>query len=207
MRRFALALALLVPALALADRRELYTQVGVGPSFLVLRDAAEGKAPGTLLALGLEASAYYGLTNELHVGGVVRAALGRDAAFQGVHLQQRDGSELTGALYEDPFALGAAALLVYRVSTGSELAPLARLELGVSHHRYSRLLFVPAGTTLGVDLLDASETSLGGRLTLALEYRFLSTFVASLGASAQASLGGSRAPWRFELPFTVGVVW
>lgn len=186
-------LASLAPLHALADRRELYAELTFAPSLLVVR-APTADSTASRPALGGELLACYGLSNTIHVGLALHAARATDLAF---------AAAAAGTLYSDLLDLSARALVAYRLDTGSALAPIARIELGVAHDRFTRaqILYQGFSTPAG----DVAETSLTAGAAIAAEYRIGDHLVATLGIHARRTFG--RLAWSLDLPISFGAIW
>lgn len=206
MNRLLLLAALLLPLVATADRRELYGTLTLGPAFLVVTDPAAGDSTTTRPALSAELVGYYGLTNSLHVGASLRFLGTKDARFPSLTVQQPDGSTPSGSLYLDTWGLGAAALAAYRLDTGFNLAPVARVEVGLAYTRYSNLALIPESLAYALPLPSLSDLAFITRASLALEYRLGDRFVASAGVGIRHAIG-SLTTWTLDIPLTFGVIW
>lgn len=206
MRRPLLALLLLAPLSAWADRRETYTQLTLGPALLVVRDPGGSSSTAAHPALSAELVSYYGLTNTLHVGGSVRFIGTRNARIAGITVGQPDGSQPAGSLYLDTWSLGAAALLAYRYDTGLDLAPVARLELGLAHSSYRRLQLIADSRAYALDVPGRSTFALTTRALAAVEYRLDTRFVASAGVGIRRAFG-DLTTWSLDIPLTFGLIW
>lgn len=189
---FLAVLASLAPARALADRRELYTELAFTPALLVAR-APTADSTASRPALGGEFLAYYGLTNTLHVGLALQAASATDLAF----------ATDTGTLYANLLDLSARALVAYRLDTGSALAPIARLEVGIAHDRFSQLQVLYQGFATPAPAF--AETSLTAGAAIAAEYRIGDHLVAVVGLHARRTFG--RLAWSLDLPVSFGAIW
>jgi hypothetical protein len=206
MRRLALlSLVLVIPATVRADKGELYALIG-GQFLLPRYDSALG-GPGraTPTAGGLDAVAYYGLTNWIHVGAAVHVSRVSDVTFENTRVTLSDGSPSTGAVYLNDLASGGGAVALCRFDTGYRLAPVLSLELGVNHHSYTEIDHVPAGASYQLAFPDVSEFVLSARGELLLEYRFTDHLVAAAGVSAVAEQG--HMPWQLGVPLRFGVIW
>lgn len=198
-----LLLALCSSAPALADRRELYVEAAAGPALTQLRQlGAPGFAPartGPFATL----STYYGLTNALHVGGGIYFATARDFHVAGAQLSPTD---FTGDLWTDWLGAGTSAFAVYRLDTGSPLAPFLRLELSAGVNRFSRLALIPDGRSYYEPYLDRWELALGGRAVFGLELRLADSWVVTVAAAGRAAPVGHSGV-GFEVPVAVAYVW
>ena len=110
-----------------------------------------------------------------------------------------------GDVYEDHLGIGLGAVLLYRVSTDHPLAPLFELEGGFTNHSFSRVAFIPKGSTYSYPKSSVSYVALYGAAAVLLEYRFLTRWVAAAGVSVQRESG--HVPWGVSVPLRVGVVW
>ena len=205
-RPIVLLVALFAAGAARADYTEVYTVLGyrAGVSHYLLPAAGSGSVTG--YAGALDVSAYYGLTNALHVGGRVQLSSSSDVHFSGTTVRLSDGSQSTGDVYDDHRALGVGALALYRVDTGPTLAPVIDFEGGFTTHEYRRIAHVPGGASYTVSLASVSETVLHGAGTLLLEYRLTNRWIAATGVGVQVELGG-LTPWSVFVPFRVGCIW
>ena len=206
MRQLALLMiALVVPATARADKGELYTLVGVQLLLPRYDDALSGTARATPTTGGLDAVAYYGLTNWIHVGMAVHVSRTRDMAFENAKVTLSDGSPSTGAVYLNDLAIGGGALALLRLDTGYRLAPVLSLEVGVNHHSYTEIDHVPSGAGYRIAFPDVSEFALSARAEFLLEYRFTDRLIAAAGISTVAEQG--HMPWQLGVPLRFGVIW
>ncbi|WP_342382204.1 hypothetical protein NVS55_40105 (plasmid) [Myxococcus stipitatus] len=206
MTRLALLLVLLLPHLARADRRELYTQLALGPAVLFLSDPAGSSSTATHPALSVELSTFYGLTNSFHLGGTIRFTGTRNARYASIGVALPDGSLPLGSLYLDAWSLGAAALVAYRHDTGLDLAPTARVELGLAHSAYQRRELIPATRNYSLTLPSVSDFAPTARAVVGIEYRFRDSLVASAGLGIRRAFGSSL-PWTLDIPLNFGVIW
>ncbi len=198
-------LGLAAQGAARADYQEVYTVLGyqAGASHYLLPGA--GSSSVTSYAGVLDLSAYYGLTNRLHVGGRVRLTSSSDVHFSGATVRLPDGSQSTGDVYDDHLALGVGALALYRVDTGLHLAPIVELEGGFTTHEYRRIVHVPGGAGYTVPLASVSETVLHGGGAMLLEYRFRTRWIVATGVGVEFEQG--LTPWTVVVPFRVGCTW
>jgi hypothetical protein len=203
--RVAFVVALLLMSLpARADRRETYVVLGFDPGVARYElgptgSGAAAKPSGTFSATG-----YYGLTNEWHMGGRLRLSrtTNLDVSNAVVAL---NGVKTVGDVYEDHLGIGLGAVLLYRVSTDHPLAPLIEIEGGFTNHSFSRVAFIPKGSTYSYPQSSVSYVALYGAAGVLLEYRFLTRWLAAVGVSVQRESG--QVPWGVSIPLRVGVVW
>jgi hypothetical protein len=205
-RSIVLLAVLFASGAARADRKEVYTVLGyqAGASHYLL--PATGSGSVTSYAGALDASAYYGLTNALHVGGRVRVTSSSDVHFSGTTVILSDGSQSTGDVYDDHRALGVGALALYRVDTGSALAPVIELEGGFTIHEYRRIAHVPGGAAYAIPLASVSELVLHGAGALLFEYRLGKRWMFATGVGVHVEAGG-LTPWSVIAPFRIGFIW
>jgi hypothetical protein len=203
---FSLTVVAATPAAARADRQELYTVAGIAPVVGRYENPLVNSGQTNRSSFAAEMAVYYGISNSLHFGGIIRASKMTGARFNNVFMELPDKSWSTGTVQADELAFGAGLLGLYRLDTGYPVAPVASAELGFTHHTYSNLAHVPAGQNYGIPFSDKSETRLECRLGLAVEYRFASRFVLSAGAVYGLEPGG-LAPWSLSFPVRVGVIW
>ena len=198
--------ALFAAGAARADYTDVYTVLGyqAGASHHLLPATGSGSVTG--YAGALDVSAYYGLTDALHVGGRVRLGSSSDVHFSGTTVRLPDGSQSTGDVYDDHRALGVGALALYRVATGFALAPVLELEGGFTTHEYRRIAHVPGGAAYTVSLASVSETVLHGAGALLFEYRLTNRWIVATGVGVQVEAGG-LTPWSAFVPFRVGCIW
>jgi hypothetical protein len=200
-------LLLLVPTAVLADRGELYTLLEVSPA--ALRDAgpfATGAASWKPLPVAGQLLGYYGLTHGLHVGASLGLGRAPNWVSRDVAWQLPDGSSPTGNLYEDLFTLRAGGLASYRLDTGYPVAPVGRLELGLSLQRFSNRAFIPSNTTLQLPVDSSTTVAPYARVTVGAEVRFANHWLASFGLGGRRLLG-SRTPWQVEASLAAGYIW
>jgi hypothetical protein len=202
-----LVVAVLVPAVANADRHERYVTLGYSPGQGQYKYPLKGSGPkASAYSHGLDLAGYYGLTNSVHVGARLRTSWSTDVHFSGVSLPLQDGSVSHGELYVDHHGYGVGALVLYRVDTRSPVAPVLELEGGVASHRYSRIVHVPTGVTYTLPQSDVSTSGLYGAAALQLEYRFATRWTASVGVRVEGEKGG-YAPWLISVPLRAGYIW
>lgn len=197
MRPAPLVLAVLLSTPALADRRELYLELEAGLGVQLLADAATATQRGTGLGPALQLSAFYGLTNSLHVGGYARGFFAPDIAFPSVTATLADGSTPTGTLYENAFGAGAGGLARWRFDTGYPIAPFAQLELGVAWVRFEKLQLIPNGRNFGLELPSQSLLALDGRALIGLEWRLGDRFVLALHFAGRRAFN-RVAQWQLD---------
>ena len=206
-RSAAVLAALFIATSARADYEELYTLVGYQAGVTRYRVPAAGSAEGTSYAGALDLTAYYGLTNAVHVGGRLRVTRTSDLRFSGATLTTQDGSHSTGDVFDDHLGIGVGALVLYRVNTGA-FAPLLEFEGGVAHHAYRNAILVlrdGSGSQSAVPLANVGETVPYAAATVLLEYRFRDQWIVVAGAGAQVA--GGLAPWSLFVPLRVGRIW
>lgn len=198
-------LCLLASSSARADRRDLYLVLEGAPALLQADDAVDGATGATRLGVNGQVGAYYGLTNRLHVGAVFRGVHGGGFAYEDKTLSV-SGTRAVGTFRQSLTGFGAAALLLFRPNLGSDFAPVARLELGGTQVHHTGLVFEPAGLSQRYEFDSLTELVWGARVVLAAEYRFLDSFVASVGLGFRQNFN-ALAQRQFELPILVGYVW
>jgi hypothetical protein len=206
MRRAVLLVLLLLPFHARADRRELYALLSASPAVLSLQAPVEGAPSTTAPALGAGLVGYYGLTNTLHVGASLDLLGTRNARFPGVTRVQPDGSPLTGTFFLNAWTVGLSALALYRFDTGYALAPVARVQVGLTRHAFTHQQLIPEGQRFAVDVPGEARLALTAGASLGAEYRWNAHLVASVAVRVGRSFQ-VRAPWAVELPLAVGWVW
>jgi hypothetical protein len=191
---------------ARADRREIYALVGYGAGVGWYGLPANGEGSATTYAGAIDLTAYYGLTNTVHVGGRLRLTASSDVRFAGEAVTLSDGTPVSGDVFVDHRALSAGALLLYRFDTGYGLAPLLELGAGASVHEYRNLAVIAAGRAVGTLLPSRSEAAFYASGSALLEYRFLDHWVAAVGIGMQGEPGG-LASWVAFVPLRLGHVW
>lgn len=206
LHRLALLALLLLPVAARADRGEWYTQLEFAPSAVRLEAPGPDTSAAWRFLPSLNALVHYGLTHELTVGGTVGIGYGRNLLLQGVALQLPEGSRPRGDLYEDLLALSLAGVASYRLDTGLRVAPVARLELGLSADYFHNRAFFPAGTSLELPQDATFDVAPYARLVLGAEYRIADHWTAFLGAGARREVGG-RTPWCLEASLAAAFLW
>lgn len=202
----AMVLGLLAAAPARADKRELYTLIGYEAGVGRFNLPAVAGAATTRYAGALDLTGYYGVTNDLHLGGRLRLTASSDLRFTGRTVAQGDGTQVTGDVFMDHRALSIGGLVLYRFDTGASLAPALEVGAGISVHQYRNVAIFAVGSAVGTALPSDSETRFYATGTLLLEYRFLDRWVASVGAGVQAE-PGAMVPWTVILPVRVGRIW
>ncbi len=203
----ALALAALSAAApARADRKEVYTVLGIGAGANHYKVPANGSGSTTAFAGALDLTVYYGLTNTFHVGGRLRATSTSNVQFDSVKLTMADGSESVGSVFADHRSVSLGAVGLYRFDTGRSFAPVLELEAGFAAHQYQRVEHVPAGAGFKLALGNKSQNALYGAGAVLLEYRFANRWVAMTGLSVRAETGDLQ-PWSLSVPLRVGVIW
>lgn len=205
-RVLAFFMALVAATAARADEKEIYTLVGYVPTVQRYDLPANGAGSATDFANALDLTAYYGLTNTIHVGARLRGTISSDVHLADVRVNLPDGSVSPGDAYLDHLAVALSALALYRFDTGLHLAPMLEVEAGFSSHQYRRIAHVPAGVAFTIPLADVSETVFRAASALLLEYRFGNRWVASGGVGVQVE-PSSHAPWAVLVPLRVGAVW
>lgn len=209
MRALALAAAFacaFLPDPARADGRELYVTIGLEPARAHTDDAFDQSAAGdsTRGALGL--SVYYGLTNTLHLGAVLRTTMARNIQVSSISVPIGDGTRPTGTLYEDLFAIFFGALAQYRVDTGYRTAPVVSVEAGFASFSYTNRAHAPAASGYSLSVASASYTAPYVRPAVGLEYRMSDRLVAGVAVAAELA-PGAHQPWAIAVPFNVGMIW
>ena len=198
--------AMVTATSARADREEFYTLIGYVPTAQHYDLPGNGSGSGTEFANALDLTAYYGLTNTIHVGARLRATISSDVHLADVRVNLPDGSVSPGDAFLDHRAVALSALALYRLDTGLHLAPMLEVEAGFSTHQYRRIAHVPAGVAFTIPLADVSETVFRAASALLLEYRFGNRWTASGGVGVQVE-PSSHAPWAVLVPLRVGAVW
>ena len=195
---------LLVSSAARADRREWYAVLGLDPGVAHSELGPTGSGEATRTSGTFTASGYYGLTNEWHVGARIRLSKTTNLEVNN-SVVVLNGVETLGDVYEDHLGIGLGAVLLYRLSTNHPLAPLFELEGGVTNHSFSRVAFIPKGSTYSYPQSNVSYVALYGAAAVLLEYRFLTRWVAAAGVAVQRESG--QVPWGISLPLRIGVIW
>ena len=203
--RLAVLLVVVVASTSQADRREVYIQLETGLGIHLLKDAATAAQPGSAFGPAGQLHIFYGVTNELHLGGYARGYYAPDVAFQNVTPTLADRSMPTGTLYENAFGAGGGALVRWRFDTGVLVAPFLQLELGASWARFERLQLIPEGQTFGVDLPARDEFAPEGRIVGGLEVRLGELFVISLHLGGRHVFNGV-SQWQLDVGIATGVV-
>jgi len=199
--------SLLIAGNARADRSELYTVIGYEAGTNRYLMPAAGSGSTTSYASAVDASAYYGLSNSLHVGGRVRLASNVDAHFSGVTVTLPDGSQSTGDVYSNHFGLGIGGLVLYRMDTGRAVAPVFEVEGGLTIHKYHDIILIPSGTQYSIPLGNVSEFVLHGSGAVLVEYRFRNLWTLSTGVGVEVEPSGGLLPWSVFVPFRLGRIW
>jgi hypothetical protein len=189
------------PTLARADRRDLYTLVEFPLGIASFYDPPTTNAQASAPTYGAGLLAFYGITNQLHVGGVLRYVGSTDVGFKDVTTTAG-----TGDLYANHRALAVGALAVYRIDTGRILAPLAQLELGFARHTYRDVALSPTGSGYYLPADDATETLPYARAGAGVEVRLWSNLYGSAVVSAEFSPSALRR-WSLIVPLAVGWIW
>jgi len=208
-RALSLALAILAlatPQAARADKRELYTFVAFEPQLTSFTEPVAASASGTLFTPAIELGAFYGLTNTLHIGGVLRVSQANDLRIDNAHTTLPDGTPVDGSVYFNHLSIGIGALAYYRFDTGRSLAPALEAEIGFTSHEYSLVALGPAGESFTVAYPSVSEFRLHLRATALAEYRFTNHIHASAGVGFSAEPGG-LAPWQVVIPLRFAWIW
>jgi hypothetical protein len=192
------------PRAARADRRELYTLLGYEAGVGHHQVPIAGDAAATQYAGALELTAYYGVSNSLHVGGRLRLSSSADLRFSGVAMAKEDGSTVSGDVFVDDRSMDIGGIVLWRVYTGYPLAPVFELGAGLAVHEYRNISQYPAGGG-AVALASTSEAVAYGSGTVLVEYRFRDRWLATTGVGVQVE--GGRTPWSLLVPFRVGMIW
>jgi hypothetical protein len=117
---------LVAPGRARADRRDLYMLLGYQPGVSRLHSPAGSDATVTSYAGAFDLTAYYGLSNTLHVGGRLRFSRTTDMRFEAVDVTKVDGTTSRGDVFADHFGFGFGALALYRITGRRERASASR---------------------------------------------------------------------------------
>lgn len=197
--------ALARPSAAYGDRRELYTTLSLEPGWALSGDPLSGEGVTGAPAIGVNAAAYYGLSNTVHLGAVVRLGYSRDFTYDRLNVVLPDGTSSRGRLFYNRSQVGFSALGRYRFDTGGRWAPVMWLEVGLVHEAASGIEHIPQGSSFGIFFADRRETALSCRSGIELEYRLSERWVLGLGAAIAGSPG--RQEVQMALPAKVGVVW
>jgi hypothetical protein len=195
---------LVAPSSARADRRELYVLLGYEAGVGHHQVPVAGDAAATQYADALDVTAYYGVSNSLHVGGRLRLSSSSNLRFSGVAVAKDDGSTVTGDVFVDDRSLDVGGVVLWRVDTGYSLAPVLELGAGLAVHEYRNISHYPAGGGI-VALASTSEAVAYGSGTVLVEYRFRDRWLATTGVGVQVE--GGRTPWSLLVPFRVGMIW
>jgi hypothetical protein len=209
--RTALALAAavgvaLAPSAAFADRRELYVVIGLEPALLHTDDAYGATGTANTAGGALSLSAYYGLTNTVHVGAALRTTAARNIQVSPIAVPIAGGTRRTGTLYEDLLAVSFGGLALYRFDTGYRAAPTLSLELGGGQYTYSNRAHAPAGAGFSQAVPSVSYFAFYARPAVGLEYRLGDRLVAGVAVAAEIA-PAAHQPWSIAVPFSVGVIW
>ena len=200
------ALEAFVPLAARADRRDLYTVLAIEPAWTVSRDPLSGEGQATAPMASVALSAYYGITNSIHLGAVARFGYSRDVTYEGVTVTLPDGTSSQGRLFHNSSQFGLSALGLYRFDTGIKWAPFASIEAGLVHDARTAREHVPAGASFGIAFPDRAEMVPVLRPAIGLEYRVTDRFIIAMSTTVGVSLdGGSRVQLAF--PVAVGATW
>lgn len=205
--RFVAAVTLVAGGVARADRGELYLSLDVAPMLQPTREPVQQSATILAPAATVGIVAHYGLTNDLHLGVNLGAALAPNAVFRNVTLPLPEtGSPARGDLFEDLISLRLMATAHYRLDLGEPWAPFARIEAGGVFRQHQRIAHYPAGTTLTVPYPSRQELSLAFAAMAGVEYRFWNRWLINVGIRARYALA-SLTPWEFELPIGAAFIW
>jgi hypothetical protein len=204
----------LLPSAARADRRDWYVTLTAEPTSATVKDPITGGESGTEMGFGAFAlSAFYGLTNTIHVGAALHYATEKNVSFGGVTIDQ-GGWPTTGTAYGNVATYSATALAQYRLDTGYSVAPVARAELGVASVHSTSAAFRPDGAGYTLAYPDKSEFALEARASLLAEYRFARSPRYLPGEQLVASVGigfvarpGTASPTGLSVPVSLGFVW
>ncbi|MCY1003905.1 hypothetical protein OWM54_42855 [Myxococcus sp. MISCRS1] len=203
-RSFLLLMAL-APATSSADSRELYLLISGGPGLMRLEDPLEGESSASKIGGGVSLTAYYGLTDELHLGASFGILGASNVTYGDTRVTLPSGSRPLGDLEQDLLGLSFALVAHYRYDTGAAWAPFAQLELGGQYRRHQHLLHRVANTTLGAAFPDVSEVSPAAGLQLGLEYRFRNWWTTSVGVGITTN-PADLGQVEFRLPLSVGII-
>ncbi len=199
-------LAIALPNAARADKQELYTFVSFEPQLTSFTEPIAASSSATLFTPAVELGVYYGLTNTLHIGGVLRASFANDLRVDNSNVRLPDGTPATGSVYFNHHAFGLGALGYYRFDSGRALAPALEAEVGFNSHSYSLVAFGPAGQSFTIGYPSVSELRLYLRAVALAEYRFSNHMLASAGVGFSAEPGG-LAPWQVVIPIRFAWIW
>lgn len=200
------ALFALVPGIAQADRKELYVALGLEPALMHTNDAYDTRASGNTTRGALALTAYYGLTNTLHVGAALRSTMAKDIHVSPIAVQLPDGTRPTGTLYEDLFAVSLGAVAHYRVDTGYRTAPTLSLEAGLASYSYTNRIHSPNNAGYAFTVRSTSDTAPYVRPAVGVEYRATDRVVVAVSVAAELA-PGVHQPWAIGIPFNVGLIW
>jgi len=202
----ALLALLLGPSGARADRRELYTVLGLEPQLTRFSEPLAASADAMRFTPALELAAFYGLTNSLHVGAALRLSQSRGLEIRNADVFLPDHSPSSGSVSFDHRSIGFGVLGYYRLDTGRSIAPGLAVEAGFASHAYSAVNHSPTGASFGIPYPSTSEFRPYLRATLGAEYRCMDHLYASLAVGASFEPGGLAA-WQLVLPLRVGWIW
>jgi opacity protein-like surface antigen len=203
---FALGVVLLGASSARADRREWYLVPTVAPELMRLVQPTSDVGRVTKPTVGFGLSAFYGLTNSLHVGAEVHLASLRNISFEGATFLLGDGSTPSGALYADEGVYSLTATALYRLVLPTDFAPLVGVGAGPVLARYSSLALYPSGTQFTLARPDSSELGFAARALVGLDYRLGNHLSASLAFEVRRDFG-THVPWEFGVPVSVAYIW
>lgn len=199
--------ALLATGAARADRGELYLSLELAPMLQPTREPVQESATILAPAGGAGAVVLYGLTNELHLGMNLGAALAPNAVFRSVTLPLPEtGSPARGDLFEDLLSVRLMATAHYRMDLGEAWAPFARVDAGGVFRQHQRIAHYPSGTTVTVSYPSRQELAPAFAALVGVEYRFWNRWLINVGFRARYALG-SLTPWEFELPIGGAFIW
>jgi hypothetical protein len=200
------ALAVVVPRPASADKQELYTFVTFEPQLTSFTEPIAASTSATRFTPAVTVGTFYGLTNTLHVGAVFRGSLANDLRVDGSQVRLPDGTPSEGNVYFNHRAIGFGALAYYRFDTGRSFAPAVEAEVGFTSHEYSVVAFGPAGEPFTVAYPSTSELRVHLRATAFAEYRVGNHLHASAGVGFSAEPGGLAA-WQVVVPVRFAWIW
>ncbi|TQF13435.1 hypothetical protein FJV41_23895 [Myxococcus llanfairpwllgwyngyllgogerychwyrndrobwllllantysiliogogogochensis] len=195
----------LAPVTSSADSREIYVLLSGGPSLLRLEDPLEGAASASAAGGGIGVTAYYGLTDELHLGASVGIQGASNVTYAGTRVTLPSGSRPLGDLQQDLLGLSFGLVAHYRYDTGAAWAPFAQLELGGQYRRHHHLVHLVSNTELGAAFPDVSKVSPAAGLQLGLEYRFRNWLTTSVGLGVTTN-PADLGQVEFRVPITVGII-
>lgn len=198
--------ALVVPSLALADRRELYTSIEVAPGLVRVSDPVTERYTTSAGVIGGSITVAYGVTNELHIGGALHYAQGSDIAFRGSTVVLTNGTQSTGTVYMDVRSMGATLLAQYRFHLRTRMVPFVQAEVGLTSLSYENVVHVPSAASYGVPFPNVTEVALEVRAGAGLEYRFGDSVVASVALQAVVTPGALQTA-GLQIPVSLGWIW